>query len=128
MLYSRRTRSQFAALGAISIATLLAAERQVQAQVQQAGTLYVHLRASDPSAASATWTNQGTLGNFARVGGPSLVANVAGTGFAGVLFGGVTNDAYLGPNSVADIDGGSDRSIEVWAYNPSIVDEETTVS
>src|SRR5262249_28680727 len=51
-----------------------------------------------------------------------------GSGFAGVLFGGITNDAYLGPNSVPDIDGGSDRSIEVWAYNPTVVDEETTVS
>jgi hypothetical protein len=128
MLYSRRTFSRFGTLGVIGAATLLAAERQVEAQIQQAGTLYVHLRASDASAGSATWTNQGTLGNFTKVGGPSLVANVAGTGFAGVLFGGVTNDAYLGPNSVPDIDGGSDRSIEVWAYNPSIVDEETTVS
>src|SRR6058998_3763172 len=65
----------------------------VKAQVQVAGTLYVDLRASDNSASSATWSNLGTLGNFSRVGGPSLVTNVAGTGFAGVLFGGTTNDA-----------------------------------
>jgi mono/diheme cytochrome c family protein len=97
-------------------------------QVQQAGTLYVDLRATDASAGSAVWANQGTLGNFTRIGGPTLVTNVASTGFRGVLFGGVTNDAYLGPNSVADIDGAGDRSIEVWAYNPALVQEETTVS
>jgi hypothetical protein len=34
----------------------------------------------------------------------------------------------LDRNSVSDLDGGSDRSIEVWAYNPTVVDEETTVS
>jgi mono/diheme cytochrome c family protein len=124
-MYARRSR--IAALGAISAVALLPVVPAL-AQIQQAGTLYVDLRASDPLAGSSSWTNHGTLGNFARVGGPSQVTNVAGTGFAGVLFGGVTNDAYLGPNSVADIDGGSDRSIEVWAYNPSIVDEETTVS
>src|SRR5882724_12442455 len=100
----------------------------LQAQLQVAGTLYVDLRASHSSAGTASWTNLATLGDFSRVGAPSLVTNVAGTGFAGVLFGGTTNDAYLGPNSVPDIDGGSDRSIEVWAYNPSVVDEETTVS
>src|SRR6266404_6987741 len=100
----------------------------LQAQVQVAGTLYVDLRASDSSAGTPTWTHLATLGNFTRVGAPSLVTNVGGTGFAGALFGGTTNDAYLGPNSVPDIDGGSDRSIEVWAYNPSLVDEETTVS
>jgi len=126
-MYSYSRRSWLAALGAISAAALLPT-RSAVAQVQQAGTLYVHLRASDASAGSATWINQGTLGNFTKVGGPSLVTNVAGTGFAGVLFGGVTNDAYLGPNSVPDIDGSGDRSIEVWAYNPSLVDEETMVS
>ena len=124
-MYPRLAR--LAALGAICAAMLLP-ERPAIAQIQQAGTLYVDLRAADPIAGSSTWTNRGTLGNFARVGGPSQVMNVAGTGFAGVLFGGVTNDAYLGPNSVSDTDGGSDRSIEVWAYNPSLVDEETIVS
>ena len=123
------SRSQFSrlALGALGAAALVPIHSAL-GQVQQAGTLYVDLRASDASAGSASWLNQGTLGSFTKVGGPSLVTNVAGTGFAGVLFGGVTNDAYLGPNSVSDLDGGSDRSIEVWAYNPSLVDEETMVS
>ncbi len=95
--------------------------------LQVAGTLYVDLRANDSTAGSATWTNNGTLGSFASTGGPSKVANVAGTGLAGVLFDGV-DDAYTGPNSIADLDGASNRTIEVWAYNPSLVDEETTVS
>ena len=98
------------------------------AQTHVAGTLYVNLRATDPSAGTATWTNQGTLGNFAIVGTPGLSNNVVGTGIPGVFFNGTTNQAYLGPNSVADIDGGSDRSIEVWAYNPGLASEETTVS
>jgi mono/diheme cytochrome c family protein len=122
-----RHRSRLVALGALSAAALFPV-RPALAQIQQAGTLYVDLRASDPTAGSATWLNRGTLGAFTKVGGPSLVTNVVGTGFAGVLFGGVTNDAYLGPNSVPDIDGGGDRSVEVWAYNPSLVDEETMVS
>jgi hypothetical protein len=126
-MYPRPSRiATLSAIGAVALFPL----RPAHAQLQQAGTLYVDLRASDPSAGSATWINlaAGSLGNFTKVGGPSLVTNVAGTGFAGVLFGGVTNDAYVGPNSVPDIDGGGDRSIEVWAYNPSLVDEETMVS
>ncbi|RDJ93735.1 hypothetical protein B4Q13_19920, partial [Lacticaseibacillus rhamnosus] len=51
----------------------------------------------------------------------------AGSGIPGVSFNGLTF-AYAGPNSVADIDGSSDRSIEVWAYNQSLVAEETMVS
>ena len=92
-----------------------------------AGTLYVDLRAGDPSGGGATWTNRGTLGNFTRVGTPGMVASVAGTGIPGVQFNG-SSQAYQGPASVAGIDGGSDRSIEVWAYNPGLAQEETTVS
>jgi hypothetical protein len=95
--------------------------------LQVAGTLHVDLRASDASAGSATWLNNGTLGSFASTGGPAKVADVAGTGLPGVQFDGI-DDAYTGPNSVADLDGGSNRTIEVWAYNPSLLDEETTVS
>lgn len=92
-----------------------------------AGTLYVDLRASAFGAGTATWTNLGALGNFTRVGTPAVSNNVAGTGVPGVFFNG-SSGAYQGPNSVADIEGGSDRSIEVWAYNPSLVAEETMVS
>ena len=90
-----------------------------------AGTLYVDLRATN--AYQTVWTNFGTLGNFSKIGAPVFTANVGGTGIPGVLFNGAS-DAYQGPNSVADIDGGSDRSIEVWTYNPSLVTEETMIS
>lgn len=76
---------------------------------------------------SGTWTNFGTLGNFTAVGSPTLNTNVGGTGIPGVAFSGFS-DAFQGPNSVSDIDGASDRSIEVWAYNPSLADEEAMVS
>ncbi|HLP77706.1 MAG TPA: LamG-like jellyroll fold domain-containing protein [Candidatus Paceibacterota bacterium] len=89
-----------------------------------AGTLYVDLQPTN--AITSTWTNLGTLGNFTKVGSPTLLANVAGTGVPGVYFNGAS--AYQGPNSVADIDGSSDRSIEVWVYNPSLVVEETMIS
>ena len=39
-----------------------------------------------------------------------------------------SGQAYTGPNTVADIDGGGDRTVEVWAYNPALASEETTVS
>ena len=77
------------------------------------GTLYVDLRASDASAGAATWINNGTLGNFTRTGTPAKVANVLATGIAGVQFSG-SGQAYTGPNTVADIDGGGDRTLEVW--------------
>jgi Family of unknown function (DUF6055)/Concanavalin A-like lectin/glucanases superfamily len=91
------------------------------------GTLHVDLRATASSAGSATWVNGGTIGNFTAVRSPSKSTNVGSTGVPGVLFNG-TNQAYTGPNSVADIDGSGDRSIEVWAYNPALVEEETMVS
>jgi hypothetical protein len=92
-----------------------------------AGTLYVDLRATDSSAGTGTWINRTTFGNFAAVGAPVLETNVAGTGVSGVQFNGTT-DAYTGPNTVPDLDGGSDRSIEVWAFNPDIAQEETLVA
>lgn len=95
--------------------------------LSSSGTLYVDLRATDSSAGKPTWVNSGTLGSFTRTGSVSKVANVLSTGIPGVLFDG-TSSAYTGPSSVADIDGSGDRSIEVWALNPSLGDEETTVS
>jgi hypothetical protein len=56
------------------------------------------------------------------------VADVAGTGVPGVLFNG-TGDAYTSTaTTVTDLEGNSDRSIEVWAYNPAIATEESLVS
>jgi hypothetical protein len=91
-----------------------------------AGTLYVDLRATNTYTPSG-WVNLGTLGNFTPVGGPIPTTDVAGTGVPAMTFNG-TSAAFNGPNSVTDLDGSSDRSIEVWASNPSFGEEETTVS
>ena len=90
------------------------------------GTLYVDLRATN-SFGPGGWVNLGTLGNFSLIGGPSYVANAASTGVPAISFNGTTAAAN-GPNTVADLDGASDRTIEAWAYNPSLAAEETTVS
>jgi hypothetical protein len=90
------------------------------------GTLYVDLRATN-GIVSSTWTNLGTLGHFTAINGPTYSTNVSGTGVPGMSFNGTTA-AFNGPNTVPDLDGASDRSIEVWAYNPSLAAEETTVS
>lgn len=92
-----------------------------------AGTLYVDLKADDSSAGTLEWVNLAPAGNFTEVGDPVMEADVAGTGVSGVLFNGTT-DAYVGPNTTDDIDGNSDRSVEIWALNPSIASEETLVA
>lgn len=98
------------------------------AQPVAAGSLLVDLRASDSSASAATWLNRGSLGGgFTRIGSPALVADVAGTGVPGVQFSG-SGQSFSGPSSPVDIDGFADRSIEVWALNPVLSNEETMVS
>ena len=111
-----------AALPASDIAAM-----QPASALAAAGTLHVDLSAADASAGSATWINNGTAGNFSAVNAPTKVANVASTGVPGVSFNG-TSQAYVGPVTGADLDGASDRSIEVWVYNPSVTDEESMVS
>jgi hypothetical protein len=95
-----------------------------------AGTLFVDLRASDASDDPNLWENRAGTGDFYAVGTPTYVANVQDTGVAGVQFNPVapSTDAYEGPYTTADLHGSSDRSIEVWAYNPAIADEETLVA
>lgn len=97
-----------------------------QTGVATAGTLWVDLRAEDVASDTALWPNRTGQGDFAAVGAPAYVANVAGTGLMGVSFAGT--DAYLGPATTSDLDQASDRSIEVWAYNPVVADEETLVA
>ena len=92
------------------------------------GALLVDLRATDATAGTTSWTNSGTLGGtFAATGTPAKIANVLSSGIPGVQFNG-SSQAYTGPISTTDIDGAGDRSVEIWAWNPSLADEETTVS
>lgn len=105
-----------------------------QTGIAVAGTLYVDLRAADAASDVNTWANRASPADpFLAVGTPTYVANVQGTGVAGVEFhhglaDNPSDDAYIGPFTTSDLDDGSDRSIEVWAYNPAIADEETLVA
>ncbi len=97
------------------------------------GTLYVDLRATNAASSSLaifnTWTNFGSaVGNFTKTGTPTYSTNVAGTGIPGILFNGTTALYSSANTAIADLTGASDRTIEVWVYNPSLSDEETMVS
>ena len=98
----------------------------VHPTVANAGTLHVELLATDPSAGSAVWTNRGDLGDFTRYGNPDLVSDVLGTGIPGLLL--RTSNYWVGPLPGSDLSGSSDRSVEVWALNPSVEQDETMVS
>ncbi len=119
-----------AALGVPSIATVTISEAPRPATLAVAGKLFVDLRAADAKNGAARWPNRAGTGDFQAVGTPVYVANVAGSGVAGVRFNASlpATDAYAGPVTIADLDGRSDCSIEVWAYNPAIADEETLVA
>ncbi len=85
----------------------------------------VDLNAGDASAGGVEWRNRGLLGAFQRVGTPT-VGEVGGV--RAVRFDG-KQDAYIGPRSVAAIEGNEARTIEVWVYNPTIdAAEETLVA
>lgn len=97
------------------------------------GTLYVDLRATNAASSSLslfnTWTNLGaSVGNFTKSGGLSYSTNVAGTGIPGILFDGASGRYSSANMSIADLTGASDRTIEVWACNPTLAGEETMVS
>jgi hypothetical protein len=73
-----------------------------------------------------TWANTGTVaGDFTASGTPA-VATVGGVK-AVTLAGGV--DFYTGPTAPSQVAGvNPSRSIEVWAFNPSVAGEETLVA
>jgi len=98
---------------------------QVMAQIRVAEELLVDLRAQDLEYGSGatTWTNHGTLDDFTTVGNV-LVEDVDGR--KAVTFDG--SNWFSGPASTPGIEGQGTRSIEVWAYNPSIGQHETMVS
>lgn len=98
-----------------------------------AGQLFVDLRAMDVASDTSIWRNRAFpdgSADFFAVGSPTYVADVEGSGIAGVRFNPTApaTDAYVGPPTPAELHGSSDRSIEVWAYNPSLADEETLVA
>lgn len=94
------------------------------AQINVAEKLLVDLRATDLAYGSdvTTWPNHGTLGDFLTRGAP-VVEDVGG--LQAVTFDGTC--WFDGPTSTPGIEGAGTRSIEVWAYNPSAIGEETIV-
>ena len=113
MIYLISTVLSLGLLAGPALADLIVAER-----------LLVDLRAEDLAYGEATsWPNRGTLGDFTASGTP-LVQSVAG--MKCVTFDGST--WFTGPASVPGIEGAGTRSIEVWAYNPSMPGEETILS
>ncbi len=91
------------------------------------GAILVNLDATAlPLGPLPTWINTGTIaGNFNATGSPG-VTSVAGLN-AVTLEGG--SDFYAGPPAGGTIAGAfPQRSIEVWAHNPSIAGEETLVA
>lgn len=111
-------------LGKTNSVTITVSRRQ--AGLANAGTLYVDLRPSGLTSDGLTWTNRAGEENFMAEGTPGYVANVENTGLPGVRFNGT--ESFLGPITTSDLDASSDRSIEVWAYDPVIAAEETLVS
>jgi hypothetical protein len=97
--------------------------------LQVAEDLYVNLDAGDPTAGTANWTNDAILSDFVRVGAPQVVLK---GGVKAVSFneGGRSGDSYQSvepaPEGVVGID--PTRTIEVWAWNDQIADEETLVA
>jgi hypothetical protein len=116
--------------GALTDAEIAA--MQPPASFGGAGVLYVDLRATNAAASAITysiWTNLGSaVGNFSRAGIPAYLTNVAGTGVPGVYFDGSSARYASGNVSIAELTGAGDRTLEVWAYNPSLQTEETLVS
>jgi hypothetical protein len=96
--------------------------------LQVAGTLFVDLDAEDLSAGAASWHNAGTLGDFVRVGNPTVVSI---EGRRGLQFNSTAVlDAYQSAVAApAGLVGASPtRTIETWVYNNGIADEETILA
>ncbi|MHC4631967.1 MAG: LamG-like jellyroll fold domain-containing protein [Planctomycetota bacterium] len=85
----------------------------------------VDLRAKDLAYGTGvtTWHNRGSLSDFTAHGVP-VVEDVDGR--KAVTFDG--SSWFEGPASTPSIEEAGSRTIEVWAYNPSIASEETMVS
>ena len=122
-------RFLLATVAALGFGHFVAGLPSANGAIVTAGTLFVDLDARDASAATGTWTNFGSAGNFTRFGTPT-VANVGTLLNPAVTYNGTT-DYHRGANAPAGLTGAGaagTRTIEVWAFNPSIPGEETLVS
>jgi hypothetical protein len=114
-------------------------------QIEVAGELLVDISAADPSAGTATWVNNGTLGDFNFVtaetmpaGSSSMTPGTLGVDLTIEEFEGVpvvdvnsTSShlvAYIGPTSVPGIEGDGDRSIEAWVADDVLPDSQAIIA
>ena len=123
------------AILAAALAVGLGAAGAAEAQITVAGTNLVNLRADNPTAGTATWSNTGTLGDFAKGGtGTTTATTVGGVPYVSFptsiapMGGTATPGYYTGPNAPASITGANTRTAEVWVRNPTLTAEETTVA
>ena len=102
----------------------------VRGDIAVAGELLVELDAAHESAAGPSWLNSGTLADFGRIGEP--VRTVIGLENSPALSfnEGMTSDAYqcyeIAPAGLVGLD--PTRTIEVWAFNDIVDNEETLVA
>ncbi len=121
--FSKQSRRKFFRNTAQGMAAASLAVSSATAALAEEPPLLVDLDARDASAGTSEWRNGGTLGAFRRVGLPT-VGEVGGV--RAVRFDG-KQDAYVGPRSVAAIEGNGARAIEVWVFNPTVDAPEETV-
>jgi hypothetical protein len=111
-----------------------------RAQIQTAGELFINVDATTLSTGSLNdITNSGTLGGFfeaklstgaaATTGTNALVGGVNGIQFSGYcmqLLNGVGGALIPPPGGL--VGSNATASIEVWAFNPAVADDECMVS
>lgn len=96
--------------------------------IATSGILWVDLRASDPTAGTASWHNRGALGNFGVIGAPTATGNTMSTGVAGVLFDGTSTSYESFALADGDITFGSDLTVETWVLNPALNQTSETLT
>ena len=111
-------------------ASWIVSREDLSPSVQVAETLFVQLDSRDPSAGTEAWFNDGgTLSDFLQVGDPVIRQK---GGIPAVSFNeeGRTGDAYQSVEDAPDGLVGPDptRTIEVWAWNDEIANEETLIA
>ncbi|MDQ6630904.1 MAG: hypothetical protein M3Y82_04000, partial [Verrucomicrobiota bacterium] len=130
--------------GFFAILALAMVVTSAQAQIQTAGDLFVNVDATPlPTGTLNDLTNSGTLGGFFEAKGTNnlntnaVVASVAGvngiqffgnSGFVMQLFNASGGTGTLIPPPAGVVGSNATASIEVWAYNPSVADDESMVS
>src|SRR5688500_11828560 len=125
---------------ASGVTSLVLISASAQAQIQSAGTLFVNMDATTAAVGTINViTNRGSLGGVFEARGAAATVprvNIAGSsGARGIQFDGgdymqhaATPGGALVPAPAGVVGLDPTRSIEVWAFNPAIADEETLVS